>query len=1243
MKHMFNQFLKTLTLGALVGAAVCPAGAETIVIDAENSPLILGGTGLDPLNKAGKVYDLRDGAVVCMTNSVGVQRLWCCLVATNGTATLQRGETSGTFDVRGVLIASGEGRLQVKGYETITLGTDTSGGAYYGDAYCDAANLSFVDDAGASRAGTFYIYGGTLKTLPRDPKIVRTWEAGRSCVIPSGSDWSDLDEFVFPDNTVNFYLSETNSLKSGCVVKVPAGRIFGIRPGVQEGTYNPFTYSDNLDLGHATFTIDNPVELQGADSTFHLYTYLHTTCSGVISGPGIVRAGITRTGEADVNIRLTGENTFTGDLKVEGYHTHLYLGEKVLPDRRYELRGQYSHVHFLPPADGGPASVTLRYAYGSWWSSQLHAAEGQTVTVRQAEGQLWAVPVSGDETSVIDFNPAKGPVGVRFYGSPQVFVNGVSVLSGASDAILSQNATEEIFFIPGGNGRVNWGLHTPTVTAPWYRLKGSTTVSNTPSARPIKVLGEGTLTLSAPIGEATPNVLLEPGTALNLTMQAPDWHKTVALWLDPNVSQVYKPGELALQAWIDKIGSAPSFTQNYATGKPYIEGMADRRGEGYEHFMAFNDRCYDYVYASDNPRWDGVSHMVMAHLDTREDGLRFINCLNGRLPLHRGGPENIGVNKWQQESIPNAKLVVMVFGSQRGGGAAIIGTSESAFARTEGAASNPIVNAALGGRKVWVDGVEVDPTTTGLNGGWQIISAEVADLTVDGFGWVKRRGTAKGQQYGEILIFTNAVETLVRRQAERELAQRWNVSTYKYGEEPVLAAAVSGSGQAVISSPAFPVTLSGRYCGTATVAAGTTLLIPEALPWTETDVEATGPAAWFDPTVRETVSTLTDLKESEMKRRPDEVRAIWDRRKGFQGTDGYYLFGMSGRTPAYAPSTRGIGGEMPWIDYNNIYEVTKNDTSSGNVLRFRKWTDSSTGIGSGDNAPVGTKTAFIVQDSCRGGSTPVLDTIYGSDDPKNGVVAQYPKRGNSVTDPMMPAKANANLRTGDVRLNGETVATPTATGFSGQPEVFSFATANDYSFPAIFFGYYGDSEPYDTQAGTIQGEILLYDKYLSSEERANVEQYLVGKWVGYLPAGRTDWRSAVIDGAGTVKAASAAVAPQLAETFGGTLEIEGTTALAVTAAIDAKGVVTGGLIRPQATVVLASDTGRPTLTVTVEPGAMGEFPLVDLKALSPAQDWDVRVKKPTGEDVLGAKVVSSRDGAAVTLKITPVGTLLLFR
>ena len=1242
MKSPLAHLLKVLSCSAMLGAAVCPAAAETIVVDASNSPLILGGSGLDPQNKAGKVYDLRDGAVVCVTNSVGVQRLWCCLVATNGTATLQRGETSGILDVRGVLIASGEGRINVKGYDRIELGTDISGGAYYGDAYCDAANLSFVDDAGASRAGTFYIYGGTLKTLPRDPKIVRTWEAGRSCVIPSGSDWSDLDEFVFPDTTVNFYLSETNSLKSGCVVKVPAGRIFGIRPGVQDGTYNPFTYSDCLDLGHTAFAIDNPIELQGADSTLHLYTYLHTTCSGVISGPGGVRAGVTRTNETDVNIRLTGENTFSGVLKVEGYHTHLYLGEKVLPDRRYELRGQYSHLHFLPPADGGPAAVELSYVYGSWWSSQLHAAEGQRVTVRQAEGLLWAFPVSADEASMIDFSPAKGPVGVRFYGSPRVFVNGVSVLSGESAAILSRNATEEVFFIPGGNGRVNWGLHTPTVTAPWYRLKGSTTVSNTPSARPIKVTGEGALTLSAPMGEAEPNVLLEPGTSLNLTMQAPDWHKTVALWLDPNVSHVYKPGELALQAWIDKIGSKPAFTQNYATGKPYIEGMADRRGDGYEHFMAFNDRNYDHANDS-KPYWEDLASMVMAHLDTREDGLRFINCLNGRLPLHRGGPENIAVNKWQQESIPNAKLVVMVFGSQRGGGAAIIGTSESAFARTEGAASNPIVNAALGGRKVWVDGVEVDPTMTGLNGGWQIISAEVADLTVDGFGWVKRRGTAKGQQYGEILIFTNAVADLVRRQAEHELARRWNVSTYQYGEEPVLAATVSGTGRATISSPAFPVTLSGRFCGTATVVEGTTLLIPAALPWTEADIEATRPAAWFDPTVRETVSTLTDLNDSEKGRRPDEVRAIWDRRKGFKQAEQFYLYGIAGRTPAYVPSVRGIGGEMPWIDYNNIYEVTKNDTSSGNVLRFRKWTDSSASIGSGDNAPVGTKTAFIVQDSCRGGSTPVMDTIYGADDPKNGVVAQYPKRENKVTEPMIPAKANVNLRTGDVRLNGETVVTPTAMGFSGQPEVFSFATANDYSFPAIFFGYYGDSEPYATQAGTIQGEILLYDKYLSPEERANVEQYLVGKWVGYLPTGRTDWRSAVIDGAGIVKVASASVAPQLSETFQGTLEIEGTSALTVAATIDAKGVVTGGLIRPQASVVLAADAGRPTLTVTVETGVTGEFALVDLKVLSPAQNWNVQVKKSTGEPVLGAKVVQTRDGAAVTLKITSVGTLLLFR
>lgn len=1223
--------LLLLALGSWAAAA--PA-AETVVVDASNSPFYLGGTMLDPRNKPGMIYDLRDGAVVSVTNSQNTQRLWCCLVATNGTATLRRGETSGALDIRTALIASGEGRIQITGYDEISLEVDTTYGAHFGEAYGDFANVSFVTEGGAARTGTLTILCGAVKTLPRDANVAVRWRRevnpkDRGVVIPPGSDWSDLDVFTPPGDDVDVYLSSTNSLKSGCVVRIPPGRTFGLRPGLQSGKGSPYAFSDQQE---GSFAFDCPVELaEGA--TFDVQTLVSVTNAGVVSGAGGVRVSSRRKmTTTDLDVVLAGENTFTGPVEVAAPATHLRLGASVVPPRTYRLTGDAAHLHFRAPADGGPSRCRLSSLYGKWWTAAVHAAAGQTVEVARAENIFSAVPDVADGTAAVDFSPALGPACVCHMGHSHVHVNGASVMGGGTVAIRAGDR----FLLPGPDGQAPWDLYVPSVASPWYCVDSAVAVSNAPGARPLRVQGAGALALAPAAGAGAANVQLGPEASLDLTVRDDGWQAAAALWLDPNASTLYTPGELALPSWIASVGSPPSLGYVAYGDKPYIEGLADRRGAGYEYYMAFNDRNYDHVFDAPKPYFEDLANAVCAHLDTRADGLKFINCSTGRLPLHRGGPDSLVVNKGMQECIPDATLVVMVFGSQDGGGEALVGTPAGRFRRTPGAAANPIVNAPLDGRKVWVDGAEVDPVTTGLNGSWQIVSVEVTGLTVDGFGWVSRRTGMKGQRYGEIVVFTNAVSAMTRRLVERDLARRWNVTTYGAGAV-TFGATVNGTGRATFASP-VPLVASGRFAGTGVVAEGTTIVLPAALPWTEEDVARTSPRAWFDPSVRSTVSTRQDLGATEC---PDEIRAIWDRRYGYEGRKGHlYLLGMAVRLPGYVASARGIGPEMPWIDYDNLYERAQGEVSTGNNLRFREWTEDRTAIDGGTNLTVDVKTVFLVQDSCRGGSTPLSDGVHEG--------AVFPRRyPNEISTPMLKKNtanaANAALQDGDVRLNGERVEKPSETGFTGAPEVYSLATTNGTAFPVGFFAFYGDTESYKTQKGAIQGEMLFYDETLAPDVRANVEQYLAAKWTGILPAGKADWRAAVLDGAGRVEAASWAVAPRLAETFSGTLAVDGPEALSATATVKADGTVTGGLSHPQATVALAAGAPAPMLIVTVEGRPLGAFALVDLKALVPAQTWTVQVRTPKGGEVPGARIVQSRGGAGVVLKLTHAPTLLLFR
>lgn len=1261
---MNMRFCRTFAVVAGMACAVSSvfaAEAEVITITAEMSPYLMGGSGLDAKNKAGKIYDLQEGAELCMTNSAGCWRIWTNVIATNGLAFVSSTDANAnsTLELRGTLITGGEGRLGVKNFNKfityVDFGSDATTSAYPGDCFFDGAGFFFADADGNSRTGgKIFLEGGAVKSVPTDPNVQLTWgdpDGFAHIVIAPGSQWKDLGEFTFAASECPYalYVADDTSLKPGATVNVAAACAFGVAAGEVSNSLNPFALTYRT-TGNA-FTNSFHVVL-GEGSTFAAASRVTDVSLGTIEGPGGVTCCCVKkdrpANESYITSKFLGQNLYTGVTKIAGAYQRAEFGASV-PTGNFACDAYtYTQFSFYPAEheDGGNSAVTINRLDAPYLANQIMAASNQTVTVKKIVGKCSAYPLLGDETSVVDFNPAIGPAVIRTNSRPNVHFNGKPSAEAGVVNLYKSNAGEILILLPDENGEGTPWEECSTgqlwVNRPWLDVGDSQTFATQPTYAPLRAKN-GTLTLKT--GGQPVKTIVGPNATAKVEYTG-NWKETAALWLDPDTSKLYYQGELALQEWKDKVinsgGSIPSFTKNGTAG-PYIEGLMDCRGEEtHGEYMAFNDRDYDGV-GGNPPKMENIGYMTHAQLATRADGLKYIDChsISGaRLPLHKGGKDAIRINN---EPAFAATMAIFVINSANGGGAAVIGTQNASYARTK-SATGPITSNPVQG-DIWLDGKKVaDPTVTCLNGGWQILSIDVSKYPISGFGWDKRRSNNGGVDYGDIILFTNDLSAVERQAAEKYLAKKWGISTYAPDTAETFEMEISGSGAAELPAVG-EIEVRGAFRGTATVAADSVVTIKNDLPWTEKDIPTDGLLNWFDPNDAASFELRTEEGD-------DIVFGFCDRGKTFDDLDenAKFLYGVSSRKPFRRTWQRGCGPLLSWIDFEHAPDHVAG-SSDGNTLRLKNWhkdmgingSDYNGNKGDGADTTVAGRTFFAVSDSFRGGGD-VLRQAVGS-------AGAFGTRDTcAVIDNGIWKNAGDEVLNGTTRLNGTAVATPKNTGFTGEPEVLSLCTE---TAPVAFgcIGNYGNTESQTDPVtgkkfaiprfgyGEMVGEVLVYDKQLDDTVRANIEDYLMSKWIGYSPAGKTDWRGATVDGAGTVKAATLGIAPKMASTFAGTLAlIESEAAPTYEATVTADG-VTGGLVAPEATVT-HNWSGNPKLNVTVSGQKVyGEFTLVSLKAISPTVTWDVVVTSKKGL----AEVVQSDGGATVKVNIVPRGTMILIR
>ncbi len=508
-------------------------------------------------------------------------------------------------------------------------------------------------------------------------------------------------------------------------------------------------------------------------------------------------------------------------------------------------------------------------------------------------------------------------------------------------------------------------------------------------------------------------------------------------------------------------------------------------------------------------------------------------------------------------------------------------------------------------------------TTATFNGGWQLLSF-AGNAKINALNWRNEYLNCGGQDYGEVIFFSEMPTDAERLACERYLAKKWGVAQAVHkGEGPEIR--LQGNGGDVRLSSGVSATVNGLFSGRLTLDGGLLTVADNRLPIGEDAIPSDGRVAWFDPNAEGALAMSTYAE------RADCVRVVHGRdNNGVVTTSGgYYLLGTDDRDkydrrPWLNEGSRG-GLATKWLDFANKYD------NKGNTLRLFQ-EPAPTGESSDTSAKsVDVRTAFVALDSSNGGGMPLIDTVGANGKIKN----RQPTRDSS-----MPIWTNATdkvVTEGTTRLDGVVVA-GTTQGYNSCPEVLSLETTA--ALPLSYFGWYG-SDSSTTPNAEVLGEILLFNKLLPSETRVDVEAYLMKKWTGRLPTGYADLRAATISGSGTVRAKNMAALPTFDDSFTGTLELE-QSAFAFTLDTRKTPAVAEAMTLPCTVDLPAACTVSVTCAAKPKPGV---YPLVTAAAFTGVETCTLNVLGDTG----GANLRLVVDGTTLSVLVPARGTAIFIR
>ena len=531
---------------------------------------------------------------------------------------------------------------------------------------------------------------------------------------------------------------------------------------------------------------------------------------------------------------------------------------------------------------------------------------------------------------------------------------------------------------------------------------------------------------------------------------------------------------------------------------------------------------------------------------------------------------------------------IMVFGSQEGGGKAILNDKSVTGYGNMARGASTIANDwfAYAGYSLTVDGLPSDKATERKkpNGGWQILSVDMTATNTVLIGLSGHQGgNYGGMSYAEVIFFREVPTAAERFACELYLAKKWGLEkSYLPWDRGYTE--LSGAGTLTLGNTGWTThedvaetTVAGNFAGTIEVPAGKTLVLADRpAPPSAYDVPQQGNlVAWFDPSLDGAI---------DFHQHPNAaagVARLYSRTAhGVDKADGAYWMGMNaaatdesptgiancyGRYPFLVETSClgafGAGAPMKWMDFT---QNAPNDGSS-NTLRSHRLPLTGTEISDATATPMTFRSLFMALDTSEGGGNPVGDNVSFNQQIK--ARASY---GSDWTKPIWGSGTAAMAHTW---LDTNEVDGTTA-GYNGRAEVLGFETAADFTtHSGLFFAYYNPNNGNKNYEHI--GETLVYATTLTDAERLTVQEYLMAKWTGDLGFKYSDFSQATVTGAGAVYSASLRNLPQFGSGFTGTLAGGSNMTFTVDSAWDSSAAVDAIAVGRAVTV----DAGKVTVTL----------------------------------------------------------------
>lgn len=1067
--------------------------------------------------------------------------LYFTTVATNGTLTLDLTEWEGLpFRIDGGVFSGGEGSIVVKGRDSLDIGCtwhDFRSGfgdirtrpirnssrpvAFRNVSFIDADGNGYENPAGIVLSGSFWDAGiAADATCP--------WSvAGNAIAVtdfPRGFIGRYVKDGILELSTFDVWVLNPEAFADVTSVKVHPGRELRViprtvlYPASEDGTrnfgWNGYSYSPS-----EIFT--NSVELLGEGAYLTLNQHYSMIFGGDVTGTGTMRIMLEHQNGSGRFTQMTGDLDYTGPLEMSlasvATNYTLRLTDQVTDLSRNPVTlsdGAELYLGFTADSVALPAFTSVTHRTGTPMGTISLAKGIRDVTVGQAGPRM------------------------RFSGDFSAASNRVTVLSMPYGGAVYDNSRVEV--VPGSGVTGTVRLENPAGGVLYRMEQGASTVPLWDLALGAEgeyaVAANDGMTVERPAGntrvevpadasatvltlDTEPTVVVSGGSvALGIADPDDGWKENVMLWLDPSQS-----GSWVYWTYDGKKGYDDSGL--YGTVGPWGDW---REGKGDSYLI--NDKHYHEAgnticpFAVTNGL-NGMTYISFARNSGGKDRYR-------RMSFYPEGYTNMTDTSGAVPISP--KFAIMVFGSQNGGGQALFANASGYYKRggtlKRGMShENPVfADASI---PTWMDGERIDPSARNLSGGWQIISVDTSKASVSGLGYVTTTGNTTGmsdQNYAEIIFFDKVLSDTERVTVEMYLAEKWGLGSIYNAPVKTVKATLHGTGSVTMRAD---FEMSGTFSGTVDLGGRTLSFADARFPPTADDVAAVeGRVGWFDPEdENRTVLIHRDGQQS--------VRRIFDRDADMSSAAGALCLDSVSRDPMLAVGARGCGPERRWIDYSSSRFPS---SVQGKSLRLQEYTGKTENQYRVDS--VTARTVFLVQDSSRGGGTPFMSTVGDTGTQLSPRLTKFPDMPPDPSFPVWRNKSAMTFRDGATYLDGRKVD-GLKQGFNARPELLTAVGGVDFPFGALGYCLYMDDVAVDVRpdVGEIQGEVMVYDRVLSDDDRRTVEAYLMHKWLGTVNGGYGVYTNVTVGGDGKVVVKDPRQMPRLAADFTGSVEMASET------------------------------------------------------------------------------------------------------